>query len=123
MAISEGIALVTAFLFVPETVYLRDTQHRATTPIVGEDKLDKDVGSDLLCVSAMPVSQLERNSPKTQSANVGLRVFSGSKSSKNLVQILARPFFHLASPAVILGIIVFSVSFNWLPLVATVYGE
>lgn len=124
MSIAEGVALVAAYFLVAETVYLRKPGQTAATssgdspgPEGEEKKADGDVTGSY-------VVRADTEHPRyTPTYRDSLRIFSGSKHQSSLAKIIIRPWFHLTAPGVWLGIIVFSVSFNWLPLLGGTYAQ
>lgn len=111
LVVAYAIGLIGSFFLVPESIYNRQIQQIPTVTDKTEDPEKYDIAS--LGGSQLPA--------KTYLSS--LKIYNGTKTSTNLLLILLRPFYHITSPSVILGCIVFSVSFNWLPLAASTYGR
>lgn len=114
-ALASGLSFLATIAFCPETTYDRSYYYAAIDARMQgdtESKGTKDTG----VAEVRPIEE----------AKNGWRVylpFTGSKSDVALWRLIVKPFYFIVSPACIFGAIIFSVTFNLLPLLATVYGE
>lgn len=134
LGLASGLSLLATFFLVPECAYDRRDYYndiklkfRSSPDSYPRDLAEEEKGKPDPSVAphtaVLPSAQVGVSSEQPMSYVKTLRMYTGIKTEVPLWQLIIRPAFHITSPIVIFGSIVFSVSFNLLPMLATAYAQ
>ncbi|KAM0747680.1 MFS general substrate transporter [Meredithblackwellia eburnea MCA 4105] len=118
-----GVTLVAAVFFLPELFYDRsyyDKEIEARRAALSQST--KASGSFTTDEKEHESSNISVPVPVDSKVSSTYALFTGSKSPDSFWKIFFRPFLHVFNPVVIWGALTFSVVFNLLPMISSIYS-